>query len=103
MNALWTVFRKELLDAFRDRRMLLMAFVIMPLAVPGLLAGMSAVGARKQIQKLESTLELPVIGAERAPNLMAWLGSHNLRVIAAPEDPEHPALDVAIVNPGFEE
>jgi len=88
VNALWTVFRKELLDAFRDRRMLLMAFVIMPLAVPGLLAGMSAVGARKQIQKLESTLELPVIGAERAPNLMAWLGSHNLRVIAAPEDPD---------------
>jgi sodium transport system permease protein len=49
---------------------------------------MSAVGVRKQLQKLEATLELPVIGAERAPNLMAWLGSHNIRVVAAPDDPD---------------
>ena len=79
MKALWIVMRKELIDAFRDRRMVLMAFLVMPLAVPSLLAGMSAVGIRKQLQKLEATLELPVIGAERAPNLMAWLGSHNIR------------------------
>ena len=88
MSALWIVMRKELIDAFRDRRMVLMAFLVMPLAVPSLLAGMSAVGIRKQMQKLEATLELPVIGAERAPNLMAWLGSHNVRIVAAPEDPE---------------
>jgi sodium transport system permease protein len=88
VTALWIVMRKELVDAFRDRRMVLMAFLVMPLAVPSLLAGMSAVGVRKQMQKLESTLELPVIGAERAPNLMAWLGSHNLRVVAPPEDPD---------------
>jgi sodium transport system permease protein len=88
MKALVTVLRKELLDAFRDRRMVLVAFVVMPLAVPTLLAGMSTVGARKQIEKLEATLELPVIGAERAPNLMAWLDSQNLRVVAAPADPD---------------
>ena len=62
------------------------SFVIMPLAVPLILAGMSALGARKQVEKLEATLELPVIGAERAPNLMAWLGSHNLRIVAPPAD-----------------
>jgi sodium transport system permease protein len=88
MSSLWIVMRKELIDAFRDRRMVLMAFLVMPLAVPSLLAGMSAVGIRKQMQKLEATLELPVIGAEHAPNLMAWLGSHNIRIVAAPEDPE---------------
>jgi sodium transport system permease protein len=88
MNALLTVLRKELLDAFRDRRMVLMAFLVMPLAVPTLLAGMSAVGVRKQLAKLESTLEVPVIGAEHAPNLMAWLGSQNLRFVAAPDDPD---------------
>ena len=87
MRTLLVVLRKELLDAFRDRRMVLLAFLVMPLAVPSLLAGMSAVGVRKQLQKLEATLELPVIGAEHAPNLMAWLGSHNLRIVAAPEDP----------------
>jgi len=88
MKPLWTVLRKELLDAFRDRRMVLLAFLVMPLAVPTLLAGMSAVGVRKQMQKLESTLDLPVIGAERAPNLMAWLASQNLRIVAPPEDPD---------------
>ena len=88
MRALWIVMGKELIDAFRDRRMVLMAFLVMPLAVPSLLAGMSAVGMRKQMQKLEATLELPAIGAEHAPNLMAWLGSHNIRIVAAPDDPE---------------
>ena len=88
MSAWWIVFRKELLDALRDRRMVLVAFVVMPLAIPLILAGMSALGARKQIEKLEATLDLPVIGAERAPNLMAWLASHNLRIVAPPVDPD---------------
>jgi sodium transport system permease protein len=82
----WTVFRKELRDAFRDRRMVIVAFVVMPLAVPLILAGMSALGARKQVEKLEATLDLPVIGAEHAPNLAAWLASHNLRIVAPPAD-----------------
>jgi len=93
MSAVWTVFRKELLDALRDRRMLLVAFVVMPLAVPSILVGMSALGARKQAEKIESTLELPVIGAQRAPNLVAWLGSHNLRIVAPPAD-----ADAAVRN-----
>ena len=91
MSAWWTVFRKELLDALRDRRMVLVSFVIMPLAVPLVLAGMSALGARKQIEKLEATLDLPVAGAEHAPNLCAWLASHNLRIVAPPAD-----LDAAV-------
>jgi sodium transport system permease protein len=65
----------------------------MPLAVPLILGGMSALGARRQAEKLESTLELPVIGAERAPNLMAWLGSHNLRIIAPPADADAAVRD----------
>ena len=36
MRELWIVMRKELIDAFRDRRMVLMAFLVMPLAVPSL-------------------------------------------------------------------
>jgi sodium transport system permease protein len=86
MRALWIVLRKELLDAFRDRRMLLVAFVVIPLAIPLVLAGTSALSARKQTQQLEGPLELPVIGPERAPNLVAWLQSHNVKVLAAPRD-----------------
>jgi sodium transport system permease protein len=93
VSAWWIVFRKELVDALRDRRMVFVSFVVMPLAVPLILGGMSALGARRQAEKLESTLELPVIGAERAPNLMAWLGSHNLRIVAPPAD-----ADAAVRN-----
>src|SRR5262245_49708278 len=88
MNALWVVLRKELLDAFRDRRMVVVAFLIMPLAVPLLLVRISPLGARKQAEQLESTLELPVVGAEYAPNLVGWLGSQNVHVIAPPADPD---------------
>ena len=88
MTAWWVVLRKELLDAFRDRRMVVVALVVMPLAVPLILAGMSALGTQRQVEKLESTLELPVIGAEHAPNLVAWLGTHDVRVVAAPDDPD---------------
>ena len=84
MSAWWIVMRKELLDAFRDRRMVMVAFIVMPLAVPLLLAGLSSIGTKRQVEKLEKTLELPVIGAEQAPNLVAWLGTNDVRVIAPP-------------------
>jgi sodium transport system permease protein len=88
MSTWWIVLRKELTDAFRDRRTVIVALVVMPLAVPLILSGLSSLGARRQAEKLEGTLELPVIGAERAPNLMGWLGSHDVRVVPAPADPD---------------
>jgi sodium transport system permease protein len=88
VSAWWVVLRKELLDAFRDRRMVVVALVVMPLAVPLILAGMSALGTQRQVEKLESTLELPVIGAEHAPNLVAWLGTQDVKVLEAPADPD---------------
>jgi sodium transport system permease protein len=86
MSALWTILRKELLDAFRDRRMVLVAFLIMPLAVPLVLAGTAALGERKQVEQWQGTLDLPVIGVARAPHLAAWLGAHNVRVLPGPAD-----------------
>jgi sodium transport system permease protein len=88
MRTLGVVLRKELLDAFRDRRMVLVAFLLMPLAVPLVLAGASVLGERRQVQQLEATLELPVIGAEQAPNLVAWLAGQNVRVVPGPPDPD---------------
>lgn len=88
MRATWIVMRKELLDAFRDRRMVVVAFLVMPLAVPLLLAGISALGTKRQTEQLERTLELPVAGIDRAPNLLVWLGANNVRVVPAPDDPD---------------
>ena len=42
MRAVWIVLRKELTDAFRDWRMVVVAFCVMPLAVPAVLAGVSS-------------------------------------------------------------
>jgi sodium transport system permease protein len=86
MRALWTILRKELLDAFRDRRMVLVAFVVMPLAIPLVLAGTNALGARKQAQQMEGPLQLPIVGAAHAPNLVRWLESQNVKPLPPPTD-----------------
>jgi len=108
MSAWSVVLRKELLDAFRDRRMVIVALVIMPLAVPLILAGMSALGMKRQVEKLEGTLDLPVIGAEHAPNLVAWLRSNDVEVRPPPPDPdravrEQEAEVVLRIDAGFAE
>jgi sodium transport system permease protein len=87
MRAVWIVLRKELMDAFRDWRMVVIAFAVMPLALPLVLAGVSSFGLRKQTEKLEGALELPVIGVERARNLVAWLETQNVRILPSPDDP----------------
>jgi sodium transport system permease protein len=86
MSALLTVLKKELTDAFRDRRMVMVAFVVMPLVFPLIFAGLGTLGAKKQTEKLENMLELPVIGADRAPNLIAWLEQNNVKVLPPPAD-----------------
>jgi sodium transport system permease protein len=88
MRPLWVVLRKELLDAFRDRRMVLVAFLAMPLAVPLVLAGTTALGARKQAEQWQGTLKLPVIGAQHAPNMLSWLGQHGVEVLPPPARPD---------------
>jgi sodium transport system permease protein len=82
------ILRKELADAFRDRRMVVVSFLVLPLAIPLVLGITGTLSARKQATQLQSTLDLPVIGADRAPNLVAWLGSRNLRIVPAPDDPD---------------
>jgi sodium transport system permease protein len=88
VSAWWTVLVKELLDAFRDRRTVITALLVMPLAVPLVIAGMSAVGMKRQEAQLAGVLELPVVGAEHAPNLIAWFGTHDVRVVDPPADPD---------------
>jgi sodium transport system permease protein len=86
LSAWWIVLRKELTDAFRDRRMVFVALVVMPLAIPLILAAMSSLGAKRQVEQLESTLDLPVIGAANAPNLVAWLETQDVRILPPPDD-----------------
>jgi len=88
MKTIWTVAKKELLDLFRDRRTMLLGLLMGPLVIPALILGMGSMAEKKARTQLESTLQLPVIGAEHAPNLVAFLGGRNIAVQPAPEDPD---------------
>ncbi len=87
MNALITVMRKELLDLFRDRKTIAISLAFTLLA-PLLILGMAKLASNRMSTQLEKPLELPVIGAERAPNLVNWLSGRNVLVKPAPANPE---------------
>src|SRR3546814_2251126 len=86
MNTLLVVLRKELADFARDRRTLFMALFMSPIIIPVMLIGISTVVQMKTESQLEKPLSLPVVGAERAPNLIAYLQGHNIVITQAPAD-----------------
>jgi sodium transport system permease protein len=88
MSSVWTVMAKELTDLFRDRRTVMLGLFMAPLLFPALILGVGAMAEQRARTQLESTLELPMIGAERAPNLVAFLETRNIEIIDPPEDPE---------------
>ena len=85
-TSMLAVMRKELLDITRDRRTVAMAVLFTPLMFPLMMLGVSSLGEMRMKTQLESELELPVIGAERAPNLVDFLASQRIRAVAPPED-----------------
>lgn len=88
LRTLLIVARKELSDLFRDRRTVMVGLLLGPLIVPALIVGMSHLGEQRARTQLESTLKLPVIGAEHAPNLIAFLKTRNIEPIEAPANPD---------------
>src|SRR5690625_1602225 len=88
MKTVWTVARKELIDLFRDRRTMLISLLTGPLLVPVLFLGIGSMAGRRMRTQMEATLELPVIGAEHAPNLVAFMGERNIEVLPGPDDPD---------------
>jgi len=88
LHTLWTVMAKELLEIFRDRKILINGLLMSPLLFPILILGMGSLAENRARTQLESALELPVINADLAPNLVAFLASQNITVEPAPKDPE---------------
>lgn len=86
MKTLMIVARKELQDLFRDRRTVMLGLLLMPLLFPAMILGMGSLAERKARTQLEGELALPVIGAEHAPNLVAFLESQNIRMLPPPRD-----------------
>lgn len=86
MQTMITVFVKEVLDNLRDRRTLMSALLMGPIFGPVLFAFVINLSIERSLENVESTMELPVIGQERAPNLMRFLRSQNIDVIDGPAD-----------------
>ena len=88
-----TVFLKELLDNFRDRRVILNTLILGPLLGPVIFGVMISFMARETTERLEAALELPVVGASNAPNLVGWLERQGVIVEPPPADPEQAVRD----------
>jgi len=67
MRTLITVFIKEVVDNFRDRRTLASALIMGPLFGPILFAFVINLSIERSLDDAERSLELPVIGQQHAP------------------------------------
>lgn len=87
MSTLLTVWLKELREFFRDRRTMMIALVYGPVLVPALMIGMLTMGENRARSQSDKPLEIAIVGAENAPNLVAWLAGQgiNRKQVADPD------------------
>ena len=78
MKSLLTVWKKELLELARDRRTLALTLLFAPLLGPLMFMGLATIGESKAKEQMEKPMSIAIAGAERAPNLVAWLASQGI-------------------------
>lgn len=106
-GAAWVVYRKELVDALRDRRTLAVVLVSSVLLGPLVLVALSAFFA--SFEQRAERHEVVVSGIERAPTLANWFARQTVAVRRAPDDYEAQLRasrlhdPVVVVPAGFEE
>ena len=88
LSTMWIVMLKELRDIGRDRRTLALTLLLGPLLFPALILGMGALAEKRAKTQIDKVLAVPVIGMERAPNLMAFLATQGIKAVQAPADLE---------------
>jgi len=88
MKAMLIVLTKELRELVRDRRTLLLALVLSPLLTPILVIGLGTLAESRAKSQIEKPLAIAIVGAERAPNLVAWLGGQGITRKTLDEDPD---------------
>jgi sodium transport system permease protein len=88
MRGILVVLKKEIRENLRDRKAVFNSLLLAPILFPVLLIGMTWLGTSAQTERAERVLEVPVVGAEQAPNLIRYLEQQGMVVKPAPEDPE---------------
>ncbi len=86
MRVFLCVFFKEILDNLRDRRTLVSALLMGPIFGPVLFATVISLSIDRALDDAQSIMQLPVVGQQHAPNLMRFLESRNIDIVAAPAD-----------------
>jgi sodium transport system permease protein len=90
---LLVVFRKEIKDAFRDRRALMT--IVLSATISPLLIGFMMNRLADRQRELED-IEIPVVGMEHAPAFISWLQQQaGVTLVEGPEDPEAAVRDRA--------
>ena len=82
MHAAWIAFVKELVDALRDRRTLLMVLLSSVALGPLTLVLMSVLVS--DIEKRAESRQVVVVGLEHAPTLRNYLERQSQRIETAP-------------------
>lgn len=86
MTAWLIVLKKELIDVLRDKRST-SNILLMALLGPALALGMLTFMSNMILQETEKTIQLPVQGAEYAPQLLEYIRASNIEILPAVEDP----------------
>ncbi|MBK8986654.1 MAG: ABC transporter permease [Chloroflexi bacterium] len=96
------ISRKEAVDNLRDRRSVfnaLLSVLLNPLLYIVLFGFLN----RSFSEQAEQTLRLPVVGAENAPNLVAFLDMYNVDILPPPADPytavQNGTADLVLIIP----
>jgi sodium transport system permease protein len=81
MSPALAVYLKECRESLRDRRALLNALIIGPLLGPLLFVGLLRFSIGHELEQADKPLPVVIIGAERAPNLVAALEQQGLQAL----------------------
>lgn len=106
VGQLWIVLRKEVVDAFRDRRAIMT--IVLSAAISPLLLGFMMNRLADRQRQLDD-VTIPVIGAEHAPAFADWLRQQaGVTIIEGPADPEAAVRDrnedvIVIIPDDFQE
>src|SRR5687768_18052815 len=80
MRAVWTVFRKEVVENLRDRRVILSAFFFGVLLAPVIFGLTTTMVSKRAVANQDKPLSLPIAGGAHAPNLVQFLRENGVKV-----------------------
>ncbi len=90
LGPLFVVWRKEVKDGLRDRRSVLSA-LLFPVLMPFLITALFQVIANREREAQD--IDIPVVGAEQAPDLIDFIKRRGYGVVAGPQDAEKAVRD----------